>query len=71
MNNRIAVIRSKKGFYCDNYNRVCWGLLIALSFIFFLGVVVVYCLIFRSTPDYYATSMDGKIVRLYPVNSPR
>lgn len=69
MNSRIDVIRSKKGFYRDNYSRVCWTLLVALGLIFFMGMSIVYCIIFHPTPDFYATSTDGKIVRLFPVNA--
>ena len=69
MGNRIELIRSRKGFYRDNYNRVCIGLLIALIIILLLNSVVIYLAIFRPVPDFYATSMDGKITRLFSLES--
>ncbi|MES2142311.1 MAG: type IV secretion protein IcmL [Pseudomonadota bacterium] len=67
---RIDLVRSRKGFYRGNYNRVCIGLLIALVIIFLLTGLVVYLTIFRPVSDFYATSMDGKITRLVSLDSP-
>jgi hypothetical protein len=71
VSNRIELIRSRKGFYQDNYNRVCIGLLIALIIIFLLSSLVIYIAIFRPVSDFYATSMDGKITRLVSLDWPR
>ena len=70
MGNRIELIRSRKGFYRDNYNRVCIGLLVALVVIALLSGVIINLSIFRPIPDFYATSMDGKITRVVSLDSP-
>ena len=67
---RIELVRSRKGFYKDNYNRVCIGLLVALIIILLLSGLVIYLAIFRPVSDFYATSMDGKITRLVSLGSP-
>ncbi|MES2998456.1 MAG: type IV secretion protein IcmL [Pseudomonadota bacterium] len=70
MGNRIEQVRARKGFYRDNYNRVCIGLLVALIIILLLSSFVIYLAIFRPVSDFYATSMDGKITRLVSLDSP-
>lgn len=67
---RIELVRSRKGFYRDNYNRVCIGLLIALFIILLLSTLVIYLAIFRPVSDFYATSTDGKLTRLVSLDSP-
>ena len=64
MGNRIELLKSRKGFYRDNYNRVCSALLLTLFVILILSVSVIYLCIFTPTPDFYASSQDGKLVRL-------
>lgn len=64
MGNRIELLKSRKGFYQDNYNRVCTVLLLTLFIILILSVLVIYCAIFTPTPDFYASSQDGKLTRL-------
>lgn len=67
---RVDLVRARKGFYQDNYNRVCIGLLIALLIILLLSSLVIYLTIFRPGSDFYATSMDGKVTRLVSLDSP-
>lgn len=70
MGSRIDLVRSRKGFYRDNYNRVCIGLLLALATILLLSALVIYLAVFRPVSDIYATSMDGQITRLVSLGSP-
>ncbi len=70
MGNRIELVRSRKGFYRDNYNRVCIGLLFSLVIILLLSGLAIYLTVFRPVSDFYATSMDGKITRLVSLDSP-
>jgi len=67
---RIELVRSRKGFYRDNYNRVCIALLLALVTILLLSALVIYLAVFRPVSDIYATSMDGQITRLVSLDSP-
>ncbi|MGC1854099.1 MAG: type IV secretion protein IcmL [Candidatus Aquirickettsiella sp.] len=64
MGNRIELLKSRKGFYRDNYNRVCSALLVTLFIILMLSALVIYYAIFTPIPDFYASSQDGKITRL-------
>ncbi|WP_342228169.1 type IV secretion protein IcmL [Rickettsiella endosymbiont of Rhagonycha lignosa] len=64
MGNRIELLKSRKGFYRHNYNRVCSALLLSLLIILILSALVIYLAIFSATPDFYASSQDGKLTRL-------
>ena len=70
MGSRIELIKSRKGFYRDNYNRACIGLLIALVTILLLSALVIYLAVSRPVSDIYATSMNGQITRLVSLDSP-
>jgi hypothetical protein len=67
---RIELVRSRKGFYRDNYNRVCIGLLFSLVIILLLSGFVIYLTVFRPVPDFYASAMDGTLTRLVSLDSP-
>ena len=70
MGNRIELLKSRKGFYRDNYNRVCSALLLTLFIILLLSVLDIYLAIFTPTPDFYASSQDGKLIRLVSSDFP-
>lgn len=70
MGSRIELVRSRKGFYRDNYNRVCVGLLFSLIIILLLSGLDIYLAVIRPVSDFYATSIDGKITRLVSLDSP-
>ena len=70
MGNRIELLKSRKGFYRDNYNRVCSALLLTLFIILLLSVLDIYLAIFTPTPDFYASSQDGKLTRLISSDFP-
>jgi hypothetical protein len=68
--NRIELLKSRKGFYRDNYNRVCGALLLTLFIILILSALVIYLTIFTPTADFYASSQDGKLTRLVSSDYP-
>lgn len=70
MGNRTDLVKSRKGFYRDNYNRVCGALLLTLFVIFILSTLVIYFTILSPTPDFYVSSQDGKLTRLVSLDSP-
>lgn len=70
MGNRIELLKSRKGFYRDNYNLACSALLLTLFIILILGALVIYLAIFLPTPDFYASSQDGKLTRLISSDFP-
>lgn len=69
MRHRTDLIKSRKGFYRDNYNRVCGALLLALLVIFILSFLVIYLTILSPIPNFYASTQDGKLIRLVSLNS--
>lgn len=70
MGNRIELLKSRKGFYRENYNRVCTALLLSLVVILLLSAIVIYLAIFSPTPDLYATTQDGSLTRLVSSDLP-
>jgi len=70
MGNRIELIRSRKGFYRDNYDQVCIWLLVTLVVILLLSSLIVYLATSCPISDFYATSTDGKVTRLISLDSP-
>lgn len=70
MGNRIELLKSRKGFYRDNYNRVCSALLLTLLIILLLSALDIYLAIFTPIPDFYASSQDGKLTRLISSDFP-
>ncbi len=69
MGTRIDLLKSRKGFYRDNYNRVCMGLLLVLFIILLVSGIVIYLAIFSPTPDFFASTQDGKLTRLVSAGS--
>lgn len=70
MGNRIELLKSRKGFYRDNYNRVCNALLLTLFIISILSALVIYLAISMPTPDLYASSQEGKLTHLVSSDFP-
>jgi hypothetical protein len=63
-------VKARKFFYRNYYRKAAGLLIIALALIVILSVSVVYVYLQRTIPAYYATSSDGKLVPLTPLNSP-
>lgn len=70
MGNQIELLKSRKGFYRDNYNRVCSALLLSLFIILMLSTLVIYLAIFFPIPDLYASAQDGSLTRLVSSDLP-
>lgn len=70
MGNRIELLKSRKGFYRENYNRVCTALIVSLLIILLLSAFVIYLTIFSPTPDLYASAQDGSLTRLVSSDLP-
>lgn len=67
---QLALIKTRKNFYRDQYHRACNILLISLILIAVLSFFVAYFFIQRSLPDFYATSMNGRLAHLVPLSTP-
>ncbi|MEN9916414.1 MAG: hypothetical protein RLY40_346 [Pseudomonadota bacterium] len=70
MGNRIELLKSRKGFYRENYNRVCSALLLSLFIILLLSALVIYLTIFSPIPDLYASAQDGSLTHLVSSDLP-
>src|SRR5262245_854566 len=66
----LEVIRLRNSFYKDSYRRVLGVLLIMLIINFMLAGIIGYMVTHRPAPEYFATTADGKIVRLYALSRP-
>ncbi|MGB6976519.1 MAG: type IVB secretion system apparatus protein IcmL/DotI [Gammaproteobacteria bacterium] len=64
------LVRLRNNFYRDNYRRVLSFLLIMVIINLILCVVIGYLVTHRPTPQYFATSADGRITPLYPLTQP-
>lgn len=70
MSEVLEKIKGRKNFYRDYYRRVCIALWFSLLLIAVLSLMIIYLEIVRPTPDFYATSNDGKLVPLTPMETP-
>lgn len=70
VNEVLEKVKARKNFYRDYYRRACTALWFSLFVIAALSLIVMYLVISQPTPDFYATSSDGKLVMLTPMESP-
>ncbi len=63
-------VKGRKNFYRDYYRRAYNLLWFALSIIVVLSFLNIYLYITRPMPDFYATSSDGKLVKLNSMEAP-
>lgn len=66
----LELIHLRNNFYRDNYRRVVMALLLMIIINIALGCIIAYQVINRPQPIYFATSNDGKIIKLQPLNQP-
>lgn len=66
----VEIVRLRNNFYRDNYRRLVGILLLLIIINLGLIVAVVYLITHRPTPQYFATSADGRITPLNPLSQP-
>lgn len=66
----LELVRLRNNFYRDNYRRVVGALLILLIINITLVGMIFYQIVNRPEPKYFATSADGRITQLYPLDMP-
>lgn len=66
----LEVVRLRNNFYRDNYRRVVLALLLMILINIGLVAIITYQITQRPTPQYFATSSDGKIIPLYALSQP-
>ncbi len=66
----LEIVRLRNTFYRDNYRRLVGILLILILINLLLIGSIIYLISSRPAPVYFATSSDGRITPLYPLNQP-
>ncbi|MDF3055209.1 MAG: type secretion protein DotI [Gammaproteobacteria bacterium] len=66
----LELVRLRNNFYRDSYRRVLAALLITLIANAVLGVTVLYLWKDKPTPTYFATTNEGNIIPLNPLDAP-
>lgn len=66
----VELVRLRNNFYRDNYRRLVVSLLAVLLIVSMLVGTVLYQIMNRPEPRYFATTVDGRIMPLYPLSDP-
>lgn len=66
----VELVRLRNNFYRDNYRRLVSSMLILLVIIVILVGTILYQITNRPEPRYFATTVDGRIMPLYPLSEP-
>lgn len=66
----LEVVKLRKDFYRDSYRLVLTVLLVAVIIIVILSGIIAYQASHRPTPTYFATTMDGKLIPMIPLDQP-
>lgn len=66
----LQLVQLRNNFYRDNYRRVVIIVLLLVVANAILGGGVYYLFTNRPSPQYFATSPDGRITKLYPLSQP-
>jgi len=66
----LAVVQLRNQFYKDSQRKVMLALLVAILANFLLGGLLIYIITHPPAPKYFATSINGRITPLFPLNEP-
>jgi intracellular multiplication protein IcmL len=66
----VELVRLRNNFYRDNYRRLVGALLILLVIVITLVGTILYQVVNRPEPKYFATTVDGRIMPLFPLSDP-
>jgi len=66
----VELVRLRNNFYRDNYRRIMGVLVVFAGISIALILCVVYLLTHRPTPEYFAATESGRILKLVPLNRP-
>ncbi|CAM2747875.1 protein IcmL (DotI) [Legionella steigerwaltii] len=66
----LTVVALRNKFYKDSQRKVILALLIALLVNIVLAALLVYMITHPPAPKYFATSINGRITPLFPLNEP-
>src|ERR1700722_8341689 len=66
----LEVVKLRNNFYRDSYRRVLAALLLMIVINGVLCGILGYVVTHRPTPQYFATTAEGRLIRLYPLSRP-
>ena len=66
----LAAVAMRNAFYRDGQRRLVTGLLITLLINIIMALMLVYVITHPPAPKYFATSINGRITPLFPLNQP-
>ena len=66
----VEIVRLRNNFYRDNYRRLIVALMFLLVVTTVLAAVTLYQATHRPDPKYFASTSDGRIMQLYPLDEP-
>ena len=70
MDDSLAVVNLRNNFYKDSQRKVIVALMVSVAVNFILGFLVIYMITHPPAPKYFATSINGRITPLYPLDQP-
>lgn len=66
----LETIRLRNNFYRDGYRRLLGAVLISVLINLLLAGGLIYMVTHPSVPQYFATTREGKLLRMYPLSQP-
>ncbi|MFT3742031.1 MAG: type IVB secretion system apparatus protein IcmL/DotI [Gammaproteobacteria bacterium] len=66
----LELVRLRNNFYRDGYRRVLGAVLIMALINLILGAALIYMILNPTKPQYFATTREGKLVRMYSLSQP-
>lgn len=66
----LEVVRLRNNFYKDSYRRVLLALVLMVLLNVTLTALLYYVITNRPKPEYFATTSDGKVIRMFALSEP-
>jgi len=66
----LEVVKLRNNFYRDSYHKVIIALIVSLLAVLGTVTVIVFLMITRPTPKYFASTDSGRVIPLIPLNQP-
>lgn len=66
----LEVVKLRRDFYRDGYRLVVTALLATLLIVIILAAAVVYLVSHRPAPQYFATTQDGRLIKMIALDQP-
>lgn len=66
----LTMVALRNNFYKDGQRKIMTALMISMAVNFILALLWVYLLTHPPAPKYFATSINGRITPLFPLNEP-